>query len=357
MSAESVNAGPASAVANSRRASSIGSEQSLSKTLPPAAVSSTVQVSVCVVNYNNRALLNQCIDSVFAQRGDVPIEVLVADNGSTDDSVTWLKRERPEVHLFENANIGFSRANNQLIEHARGPLILLLNNDCVLEHGSIRQLVDLMESDPEIGILGCRIITREGILQPTFWARPLMEFFLPNPVERYQSHLLAFGKNLDKRRQIMKSYATQHGYDRFREVDLICAVCVLIRRGVFETIGLLDEQFFMYCEDADLCLRARAAGWKICYTPAVWARHFVQRKQEKGSIKLLTEAQFSRCYFVRKHYGRPWASLVVLRYFLQLIFSFVSGNLLFLLRRQPIRECLRETIWRWKALAKMTSAL
>jgi hypothetical protein len=315
--------------------------------------SSGVQVSVCIVNYNNRGLLSQCIDSVLAQGADVSIEVLVADNGSTDDSVAWLKREHPKVRLFENTNIGFSRANNQLIKHARGPMILLLNNDCVLEKASLRKMLEVMKGDKRVGILGCKIVTGEGVLQPTFLATSLSHFLLPNPVEIYRAHLLTFGKNLDKRRQVVKAYERQHGYDRFCEVESICGVCVLIRGKLLETIGLLDESFFMYYEDADLCLRAREASWKVCYTPAVCAHHFVRRKQGKGSAALVAEARFSQYYFVKKHYGFPWAVLVALRYFLQFVLSILLGSFLAILRGPSFPERLRKISSEWQALSKV----
>ncbi len=314
-------------------------------------VSSGVQVSVCIVNYNNRELLSRCIESVLAQGADVSIEVLVADNGSTDDSVAWLKREHAEVRLFEYANIGFSRANNRLIGQARGQMILLLNNDCVLENGSLRKLLEVMESDARMGILGCRIVTGEGTLQPTFLATSVSHFLLPNPFEIYRAHLLTFGKNLEKRRQTAEAYETRHGYDRFCEVESICGVCVLIRRNVLETIGLLDENFFMYYEDADLCLRAREAAWKVCYTPEVRAHHFVRRKQEKGSKALVAEARFSQYYFVRKHHGLPWAVLMAFRYTLQFALSIFPGSFLSLVRRQALREYLNEIDSQWNALS------
>ena len=322
----------------------------------PSSGSSDTQVSVCIVTHNNnRELLSRCLDSAIAQRSDISMEVLVADNGSTDDSVIWLRHAHPEVRIFENENIGLNRAHNQLIRHARGSMILFLDNDCVLEKGSVRKLLDMMEKDCKIGILGWKILTGEGILQPT--AMPtslfLLRFLLPNPVEMYRSHLLAFGQNLDKRREIMKPYEARHGYDRFREVGFVCGVSLLIRREVFDTIGLLDENFFLYCEDVDLCLRARRAGWKVCYTPAVSAHHFVRRNQDKGSPRLLTEAWFSRYYFLKKNYGQPWAALIAFRYFFQLVLSFLVGSVRFLLRQQPSREFLAEISWRCKAFAKM----
>jgi len=316
-----------------------------------------VQVSVCIVNYNNRELLARCLDSVLSQSRDVPIEVLVADNGSTDDSVAWLRREHPEVRLFENANIGFSRANNQLVKHAQGSMILLLNNDCVLEKDNIRVLLDLMDKDHRIGILGCKILTGQGFLQPTCMSISPWCFLLPGPVELYRARSLTFGANFDKVVTTMKAYEARHGYDRLREVDWVSGVCVLIRRKVLETIGMLDEMFFMYYEDADFCLRARKAGWKVVYTPAASARHFIRQLSGKpSSTRLLIEARHSQYNFMRKHYGRAWAALLLLRYFLQLAVA-----PLFAIAQVPRALLLRRSFsfgmgWQTKALRKILSA-
>jgi len=336
-------------------------EPSLKKTPPeesgrlraPRADLGEVQVSVCIVNHNNRELLSKCIDSVEAQAGDVSFEVLVADNGSTDDSVAWLKREHPTVRLFEHENIGFSRANNRLIRQARGSMILLLNNDCILEKRSLRKLVEPMDGDPRMGVLGCRIVTGEGILQPTFLATSLSHFLFPNPMEIYRAHLLTFGKNLEKRQQAVRAYESRHGYDRFCEVESVCGVCILIRRELLDAIGLLDERFFMYYEDADLCLRARAAGWKVGYTPAVCAHHYVRRKQDKGSGRLVAEARFSQYYFIEKHYGQPWAALMALRYFVQLVLTVFPLGVLSALRRMDFRGYLTEINSQWQTLSRI----
>ncbi len=122
-----------------------------------------------------------------------------------------------------------------------------------------------------------------------------------------------------------------------------------------ETVGLLDENFFMYYEDADLCLRARKADWKVCYTPAASAHHFVRKKETKASSKLLTEARFSQYYFVKKHYGQPWTVLIVFRYFLQMVFLFTFGGAKSLLRRQTLLEWLRDSSWHWALLKKILS--
>lgn len=325
----------------------------LSKRQPVSKHAATL-VSVCIVNYNNRELLARCLESVFAQSRDVQFEVLVADNGSTDDSLTWLKREHPDVRLFENTNIGFSRANNQLIRHARGSMILLLNNDCVLGKDTIQELLALMETDPKIGIVGCRILTADGILQPTFSTISPRQFFFPSPVERYQTNLLTFGKDRDRRIRIMKSYEVRHGYDRLLEVDWLSGVCILIRCEVFDTIGALDENFFMYYEDIDFCLRARKVGWRVMYTPSASALHFVRRLSEKRSAdRLMTEARLGQYYFVRKHFGRSWAGLLLLRYLLQLLISplFAFGRVFrALLQRRPFSPRLG---WQTEALRRI----
>ena len=309
-------------------------------------------VSVCIVNYNQRELLERCIQAVLRQDIKIPVELLIADNGSTDDSVAWLKGEHPEIPLIENDNLGFSRSNNQLIGQSRHSMVLLLNNDCVLEPDALRKMVEAMESDDKIGILGCRTLVADGILQPTFHSASRHAFFVRKPAKWDTAHVLMFGADLEKRRALMRKYESSHGYDRFREVPAISGVCLLIRRDVFRDVGLLDEAFFMYHEDTDFCLRARKAGWKVCYTPAAVVHHFLRRKETKRSPRLLAEAWFSQFYFVRKHFGRVWGGLLLARQCAQTAAYCVYGALLVAMGRESGREWRERLEWRWQTIVR-----
>ena len=303
-------------------------------------------VSVCIVNYNNQELLARCLDSVLRESKEVSLEVLVADNGSTDDSVAWLKRAHPEVRLFENgANLGFGAANNQLIRASSGEHLLLLNNDCVLSPHCLQQLLSCQASDSSIGITGCRVLTGSNFLQPTCDSIGPLGFLLPNVRKSIDSHLLSFGKPGKSQMARMRRYEIRHGYDRVHEADFVAGVCMMIRRAVFHSIGELDENFFLYYEDVDYCLRARRAGWKVVYTPLGTASHFVQHKAKKNyPDRARMETWCSAYYFVRKHYGRNWASALFLRYLLQSIAALLW---------QGLRFSTRTSGWRWKSLARI----
>ena len=309
-------------------------------TRAPAAL-----VSVCIVNYNNQGLLARCLASVFEASKEVSLEVLVADNGSTDDSVAWLKRAHPNVRLFENVgNIGFGAASNQLIRASSGEHLLLLNNDCVLSPDCLQQLLLCQASESSIGITGCRVLTGNNFLQPTCDSIGPLGFLLPNLRKVMDSHFLSFG--LPGKSQIarMRRYEIRHGYNRVHEADFVAGVCMMIRRAVFHSIGELDENFFLYYEDVDYCLRARQAGWKVVYTPLGTASHFVQSKAKKNyPDRVRMESWWSAYYFVRKHYGRSWASALFLRYLLQSITGLLWQG--FRLSISPG--------WQWKALGRI----
>jgi GT2 family glycosyltransferase len=306
---------------------------------------SGVLVSVCIVNYNQQELLARCLDSVLQESKEVSLEVLVADNGSTDDSVAWLKRTHPEVRLFENgANIGFGAASNQLMRASSGDHLLLLNNDCVLSPGCLQQLLLCQASDSSIGITGCRILTGNNSLQPTCDSVGPLGFLLPNVRKSIDSHFLSFGSAGKSQLARMRRYEIRHGYDRVHEADFVAGVCMLIRRAVFQGIGELDENFFLYYEDVDYCLRARGAGWKVVYTPLGTASHYVQHKARKNcSDRVRIESWWSAYYFVRKHYGRTWTSALILRFLFQSIAGMLWQGLKFSINPG----------WQWKALAKI----
>jgi GT2 family glycosyltransferase len=209
-----------------------------------------------------------------------------------------------------------------------------------------------MDSDAKIGILGCRTLVPDGILQPTFHSASRHAFFVRRPAKWDPPHILMFGANLDKRRALMQKYERSHGYDQFCEVPALSGVCLLIRREVFRDVGLLDETFFMYHEDTDFCLRARRAGWKVCYTPSAVAHHFIRKKENKGSSRLLAEAWFSRFYFVRKHFGAIWGALLLARYCLQTIFYFIYGALRVATGRESRSEWRERWEWRWQAIMR-----
>lgn len=213
-------------------------------------------VSVVIVNWNGERFLKGCLTSVFSD-GFKPIEVIFVDNGSTDSSVEFVRKNYPEVKIIENTeNLGFARANNQGIRLASGKYILTLNNDTVLRKGFFSELVGAAEgSGSEAGM----------------WAVKILSFDDKDVIDSVGG-LLIYPDGLARGRGRLEIDDGQ--YDRFEEVFIPSACAGLYRRSMLEEVGLFDEDFFAYCEDTDLGVRARLAGWKALSVPGAALYHY-----------------------------------------------------------------------------------
>jgi len=211
-------------------------------------------VSVIIVNYNGRSYLNNCLGALKTQ-SFADFEVILVDNGSTDGSLEYIEREYPAVRVIKNTvNCGFARGNNQGIEAARGKYILTLNNDTVADPHWIAELVRAAESDERIGMCASKIClaNEPGVIDSV--------------------GMLIYPDGTAKQRGGHERDAGQ--YDRPEEVLLPSAAAALYRKSMLDDVGLFDEDFFAYCEDADLGLRARLRGWKCYFVPAAKVAHY-----------------------------------------------------------------------------------
>ena len=247
-------------------------------------------VSVIVVNHNTCDLLRECLRSVRAEAAGLPTQVIVVDNASSDGSVAVVRAEFPEVRLIESpSNLGFSKANNAGLRASSSPYALLLNSDARLLPGALRAMASFMETHPDVGIVGPRLLNADGSLQlscgipPTPWTEVCNKLLLHIPFPFFK----------------MGDWA----HDRVREVGWVTGACLLARRAMLDRIGLLDEGMFMYYEDLDLCLRARRAGWKVCYLPDAQAVHLGGATSRGVFGPMLVASGRSSFYFFRKHYG------------------------------------------------------
>ena len=247
-------------------------------------------VSVIVVNHNTCDLLRECLRSVRAEAAGLPTQVIVVDNASSDGSVAVVRAEFPEVRLIESpSNLGFSKANNAGLRASSSPYALLLNSDARLLPGALRAMASFMETHPDVGIVGPRLLNADGSLQlscgipPTPWTEVCNKLLLHIPFPFFK----------------MGDWA----HDRVREVGWVTGACLLARRAMLDRIGLLDEGMFMYYEDLDLCLRARRAGWKVCYLPDAQAVHLGGATSRGVFGPMLIASARSSFYFFRKHYG------------------------------------------------------
>ena len=258
-----------------------------------------VNVTVVVVSWNTRRLLERCLRSVYETAEDLKVEAIVVDNGSTDGSPRMVQEQFPQVRLILNGeNAGFARANNQAMAVAQGGRFLLLNSDAVLRPGALQALVDCLEVHPRAGMAGGRLVNPDGTFQASFMDFPTLwgEVLLMTKLHRlFRSPYFPSRPPEDSR--------------GVREADWIPGACMLVRREVWEQIGGLDEAYFMYSEEVDWCWRARQAGWKVYHTPEAEIVHW--GGQSIGQVPLEKRARVYRgkWLFFRRHGSRRTAAL------------------------------------------------
>ena len=281
-----------------------------------------VDLTVLVVSYNTRALLKDCLSSIYQKTKGVEFEVMVVDNGSNDDSVRMIRREFPQVKLIENQeNLGFARANNQAIKQSRARYYLLFNPDTSFKATSPQRMIKFMDEHPEVGILGCKILNTDGTIQPSNASFPnlftefLRVFQLKKLVPGVRSRERIGQKWSGMLGSTLREYFRVYwDSERIREVDWVSGACLLVRRKAIEDVGLLDEDFFMYYEDADWCYRMRKKGWKTYYFPFFEATHYVGKSNSTFNPKTFIERQKSMYHYFRKHRERK--AVLLLRLFI-----------------------------------------
>ena len=252
-------------------------------------------LSVVVVNWNKRALLYDCLKASGATES--PHRFIVIDNGSTDGSQAMVRSRFPNVTLIANRdNLGFAAANNQGISATNSHYILLLNSDTVASPQALQDLVAFMEEHPDASACSPRLVRPDGTPQRyAYGGDPTILYLLRRALAR----LIL--------RRPLHDWATSD----LQTVDWVSGACMMVRREGIQQVGLLDEDFFMYFEDNDWCLRMRKHGWRIYYNPKVAITHL-------GGQSLVQNPHAQEAYhqslklFYKKHYTRTQQQLLTL---------------------------------------------
>ena len=264
-----------------------------------------MELSVAIVSYNAREELEACLSSVFESAEPSAPEVIVADNASTDGSVAMLRDRFPQVDVVESTeNLGFACASNLCWRRAQSPLVLFLNSDTVVPKGALARMVALMseQRNANVGALGPLLKNADGSIQMSFGS--MLSLF----AELRQKILNAgYGNGRGPLRGYVENLHASE-----RTVEWVSGACLLTRRELLERIGGFDEEFFLYSEDVDLCVRIRAHGASVLFTPEVEITHHRGRSAEKDRDKVFVESQRSRLHFYAKHYGQPRLGLLKL---------------------------------------------
>lgn len=281
-----------------------------------------MKLSIIIVNYNVKYFLEVCIHSVLRATEGIEAEIIVVDNSSTDSSCSMLKERFPEVVLIENKdNKGFSKANNQGVAIAKGEFVLFLNPDTVMPEDFFKKTIAYMDSHPEAGALGPRLIDGKGV-------------FAPDAKKSYPSLSVAIFKTTGINKIFSKSpffnkyYAVHVGERETAAVDVLSGCCMLVRRSAMEKAGgAFDEDYFMYCEDVDLSYRIEKAGYKNIYFPEADLIHYKgesTRKMTLSYVRIFNEALVT---FVKKHYTKKQARTFVLFINIGIVLRAVLGTI------------------------------
>ncbi len=263
-----------------------------------------MDLSVVVVSWNVRELLLRCLASVQeGLRDGLSGEVFVVDNASSDGSAAAVADAFPGVQVIANReNVGFVRANNQAIPRCRGRHILLLNPDTEVRPGALRQLVATLDADPGLGAVGPRLLNVDGSLQPSRRRFPTLATAL------LESTVLQ--RLCGRSAVVRRFYVADRSDDEEQDVDWLVGACLLVRRSALEQVGLLDERFYMYSEELDLCRRLRVAGWRVRYLPTAEVVHHEAKSSEQAPLARHLHFHESRCRYFGKYQG-PLAEKLV----------------------------------------------
>lgn len=290
-----------------------------------------MDLSIIIVSWNVRELLRRCLASVEASlqgRPDLEGEVFVVDNASADASVQMVAAEFPQVHLVANAeNRGFAAANNQAMAASRGRYLLLLNPDTEVVGGALGTMVDYLETNPEVGVVGPKLLNADGSLQSSRRRFPTMATALVEStiLQRY----------FPRAGLLRRYYCLDQDDDEVQDVDWLVGACLMVRRRAMEQVGPMDDQFFLYSEELDWCRRIRGAGWRVAYLPKARVVHHYGQSSAQDMPQRHIRFQDSKCRYFAKYHGRVAGAL--LRWFIlgTYVFQMAEEGAKFLLRHKP----------------------
>jgi GT2 family glycosyltransferase/glycosyltransferase involved in cell wall biosynthesis len=256
--------------------------------------------AIIVVSWNTRELLAECLASIEATAPAADLETIVVDNASSDGSAAMVRERFPAVRLLANSsNFGFARANNQAIAATTAPYVLMLNSDARLTPGALQRLVARLDTMPRAGLVGAQLRGPDGAFQysharfPSLTREALTLTGLGRLVYGpwYPSAGPAFG-------------------DRARLVDWVGGACMLARRAALDAVGGLDDGYWLYCEEVDLCLAMQRAGWEVWYEPDAQVTHRIGASAYQLGPEREAHLYRSRLRFFRKHHGAGAARLL-----------------------------------------------
>ena len=290
-------------------------------------------LDIIIVNYNSTDCLLNCLKSLYDTLADLSANVFVQDNGSRD-GVGRINKQFPEVHFCQNkSNIGFASAVNNALKQCSAPYVVLLNPDSLVKKGFFISILQYMTDNPNVGIIGPKILDGDGKIQGSArsFPTPLTAFF-----GRKSLITRLFPNNPVTTSNVL---TTQSDGKTPMEVDWVSGACMVVNKKAIDKVGVLDERFFIYWEDADWCRRMRDAGWKVVYFPKSCVIHHVGVSSDQFLIRSLFEFHKS-VYLLFEKYSKPSSLmlkfLIISGLFLRFCFVVASSGFTIWIKKYPI---------------------
>lgn len=253
-----------------------------------------MDVSIIIVSWNSSQFIGECLDSIYSHKGKLRFEVLVVDNNSEDATRDIIREFYPWVILIENKeNSGYARANNQGIVSSVGKYVVLLNPDVKLRDNALLDLFLFMENHPEAGAAGPQLLNRDGSIQPSCREFPSFSTLIYD--------VLGLSYVFPRSRIFGRWRMGYFDHNSEREVDQPMASALILRRKALAQVGLMDEDFFMFFNDVDLCYRLRKNRWNIYFYPDARAYHFLGGSTQKVKTRMIHLSHRGYFKFLKKH--------------------------------------------------------
>lgn len=297
-------------------------------------------VSVVIVSWNTREILRGCLRSVFEQTRKASFEVFVIDNNSQDGSAEMVRAEFPEVKLIANPqNRGFAAACNQGMRIASSRYTLLLNPDTIVLDDAISQCVRYADLHADVGVVGCQVLENESRISPT-------GFSFPSPLNLFLVHS-GLSRAFPRSRIFGRPELGWWDRNSEQDVDVVTGMFMLVRREAIAQVGLMDESYFVYSEEADWCYRFAQAGWRRVFTPCARIVHLDggAKSTSQASKKMFVQLQKSTMIYHRKNLGLAASWLVKLIYITSNFVRMIAWFILSIVNRDNRN-------WRRSAAAK-----
>lgn len=289
-------------------------------------------LSVILVSYNTKELLNQCLNSLRTNLKSSRPEIIVVDNCSQDGSVEMVSSNFPWVRLIRNeSNMGFARATNQGIRASHGKYVLLLNPDALIIEDAIGEMLRWMENHQDIGICGPQLVNEDGTIQRSI-------FSFPSLLSVTMVHVCFFLAPINRLLRIeeFKDHTSS------RVVECVSGACFMIRRDVMNSIGLLDERFFLYAEEMDFCLRTKLDGWKVYYLAKAKVIHYGGKSCGSNPAFGFIEFHRAQQLYYAKYFGRLKQTMLKIILFSGVLLRTAYYGLRILLGNQARKKSARE---------------